>query len=283
MVRNPDYAQIIYDRTMAAGLPGLVRDGNPAYLSTFVAESDIPFGRVISVGSKVGEPVSAILGGGSQPATAGYLVGYAVDVPVASFTGITTGAITFTIDGTDRALSSLDFSSCTDLADVAAVINTALSTYGTCVYDTTVAAFKVTSATTGSSSTVRVKAPASGVDIRALIGMDANPVYVDGIAARTAVTLGISIRSLTVQAQPAPESNITLVRPNEVGVYCNDGQVLVQVMDSVASRGAAVYYHNTTGQIYATSGGSMTRLGSATFTAPAAAGAIVAVDLVGLR
>lgn len=85
-------------------------------------------------------------------------------------TGITTGAMKITIDGTSRTLSSLDFSSATSVADVAGVINTALSTYGTCtVYNGNII---VKSATTGTEGTISyASAPDSGTDVSALLGL----------------------------------------------------------------------------------------------------------------
>ena len=89
---------------------------------------------------------------------------------LSDLTGITTGAMKITIDGTSRTLSALDFSSATSVSDVAGVINTALSTYGTCtVYGGNII---IKSATTGAESSISyASAPDSGTDVSDLLGL----------------------------------------------------------------------------------------------------------------
>ena len=82
-----------------------------------------------------------------QPA---YLLSGATDV--SGVYSVSSGKLTLTIDGTEVALTSLDFSSATSTADVASVLNTALSTAGTCdVYHDRLI---IKSATTGASGTI---------------------------------------------------------------------------------------------------------------------------------
>lgn len=83
---------------------------------------------------------------------------------------VTTGAFKITIDGTERSISSLDFSSATTISDVASVIGSGLSTYGTCsVYNGNII---IKSATTGTESTISyASAPSSGTDVSALLGL----------------------------------------------------------------------------------------------------------------
>lgn len=89
---------------------------------------------------------------------------------LSDFTAITTGAMKVTIDGSVVALSSLNFSSATSIEDVAGVINTALSTSGSCaVYNGNII---IKSATTGADSTISYAgAPDSGTDVSALLGL----------------------------------------------------------------------------------------------------------------
>lgn len=89
---------------------------------------------------------------------------------VDELTSVTDGAMNITIDGTVKALASLDFSAATSIEDVASVIGTALSTAGTCtVYHGNLI---IKSATTGTSSTISyASAPSSGTDVSALLGL----------------------------------------------------------------------------------------------------------------
>jgi len=89
---------------------------------------------------------------------------------VDNLTSISNGAFKITIDGTEKALASLDFTSATSISDVASVINTALSTAGTCtVYQGNLI---IKSSTDGADSTISyASAPSSGTDVSALLGL----------------------------------------------------------------------------------------------------------------
>lgn len=97
---------------------------------------------------------------------------------------VSSGAFKITIDGTERTLSALDFSSVTSVSDVATVIGTALSTYGTCtVYHDNII---IKSATTGAEATISyANAPDSGTDVSGLLGLTeaAGASYADGYTA----------------------------------------------------------------------------------------------------
>lgn len=73
---------------------------------------------------------------------------------LADLKAITNGSLTITIDGTEEALTGLDFSSATTFSDVATVVDTALSTAGSCEWNVNFQAFVITSATATSSSAV---------------------------------------------------------------------------------------------------------------------------------
>ena len=97
--------------------------------------------------------------------------------PLASLKAVTTGAMTITVDGTEKALSSLDFSSATSYSDVASVISTALSTAATCTFNSSFGAFVVTSATTGAESTITFAgSPASGTDVSEMLGLTSGTI-----------------------------------------------------------------------------------------------------------
>lgn len=74
------------------------------------------------------------------------------DVIYSNFTPISAGTATFVVDGTEHALTGLNFSSVSSLADVASVFNTALSGVTDCADASGKLVF--TSTTTGASSSV---------------------------------------------------------------------------------------------------------------------------------
>lgn len=89
----------------------------------------------------------------TQAATSGKLLFENVNDTYTEYTSITDGTLTIKVDGTEKALSSLDFSSATSMNDVAGVFTTALSSSATCTY-TLGSGLTITSATSGSSSIV---------------------------------------------------------------------------------------------------------------------------------
>lgn len=123
------------------------------------------------------KPASVQIGRWAQAATAAILEGgalLAAEQLPSAWTGITTGSMKITIDSTLVTLSALDFHLITNMNGVAAVIATALSTHGTCVWDAAYSRFEITSATTGASSTITYVQPTgSGVDISAMTHLTA--------------------------------------------------------------------------------------------------------------
>lgn len=116
-----------------------------------------------------------------QPA---YLLGSTVSLTALS--AVSTGAFAITIDGTAREITDLDFSEATTLEQVASVVNTALSTYGTCeVYHDKLL---IKSNATGTEGTISYAGtPASGTDVSALLGLTeaSGAVAKDGYKAGT--------------------------------------------------------------------------------------------------
>ena len=277
-----DYVQIAYDRNQLQGLPGSLTGLNDTRLFSFLAAAEIPFGRVISAAGDT-LPRPAILGGGQQAATAGYMTGAAIDTGIATFAAITNGGLKVTIDGTAVSLTALDFSSCLSYADVAGVINTALSTNGSCAFSPVTGAITITSATTGASSSVtKVEDIATYTSIIDEIGFGGSNIIVPGKAQYTPTVLGVSVRSVTVESKDSgANSNLPVVKVGDVGCYIRDGTIKVEVMDA-CTIGGSVYYDATTGQIYAASSGH-TALGSAKFMESGAAGQVVMIDVTGLR
>ena len=132
----------------------------------------------------------------SQPA---YLL--SGDVDVASVIAISTGSMKITIDGSVVELTDLDFSSATDLAGIATIINTALSTSGSCeVYH---GKLLIKSAGTGSTATISYASAAdSGTDVSALLGLTAanSATVVDGITVGTIADELAAIADFATQA-----------------------------------------------------------------------------------
>lgn len=91
--------------------------------------------------------------GSTISATAGSLVFANVDTTISSWKAISDGDLSLKIDGTAKNLTSLNFSSANSMSDVAGVINTALSSDGTCAYSASTG-LTITSATTGKTSSV---------------------------------------------------------------------------------------------------------------------------------
>lgn len=99
--------------------------------------------------------------GTTTPATAGKLTGGVLssgEQSLANFTGITSGSMSLTIDGTPKAISAVDLSGVTSMDDVAAAINSKTTPEATVSWAAGTAQFIVTSATTGSTSTVTAPA-----------------------------------------------------------------------------------------------------------------------------
>lgn len=90
-------------------------------------------------------------------ATAGKLVGGVLssgEQTMSNFTAITAGTLNLVVDGTPRNLTGLNFSAATTLANVASILQTALSTHATVAWNSSAGQFTITSTTTGSTSNV---------------------------------------------------------------------------------------------------------------------------------
>jgi len=137
---------------------------------------------------QIPQPSQLFIGRWAKTATSGLLVGgvlTAEEQTLATWTAITNGGVNFTIDGTARNLTGLNFSSALNMNGVASVINTALGVNGSCTWDGE--KFTVTSATTGTSSTVAYATAGAGTNIATMLKLTsalASPP-VAGIAAET--------------------------------------------------------------------------------------------------
>lgn len=135
------------------------------------------------------QPAEVRIGRWARTATAGLLNGAlrsAAQQDIAIFTAITSGGFAITIDGVLRTLATINLSAAANLNAVAALIQTALSTWGTCVWNANLARFEIASATTGATSIITA---VSATPLSTALGITtaAGATTVDGIAAETPV------------------------------------------------------------------------------------------------
>lgn len=123
------------------------------------------------------QPSLLYLGVFAQTATAGRLQGgvrTAAQQTLTLFSSVTDGALDVSIDGVSETITAVDFTGDASLNAVAATLTTALTGAGIVTWDATHAQFALTSATTGSASSVSFSTtPATGTDLGPLFGFDA--------------------------------------------------------------------------------------------------------------
>ena len=288
----PDSVQTSYTRNIADGLPGTPANLNPEHVASFISEEDngIAFGVVISQGdTAVGTTVGARNGQVNLAATSGYARSTgAVTTLLATWKAITDGSFKVAVDGTLRSITAVNTSAVTSMADVAAAIQARLrvatSSTETVTYtaDNGTGYFTITSATTGTSSVVtNIVDNSTGTAIKDKFGFSSYSPKA-GYAAVTAAALGIALRSVTVEAQPMPDSGITKIMRGRVGAYIYDGPVKVLCKEATAYRGQ-VYFNKTSGEIYASSTASTAALGTAKFKGVYSIGEVGVIDITGLR
>ncbi|NTG00108.1 DUF3383 domain-containing protein [Agrobacterium rhizogenes] len=150
----------------------------PEYLSADLFFSQTPQPSIVYVGRWAQTATSGRLNGGVLSGT---------QQDISNFTSITNGSMKVDIDGATKTLSTLNFSSVTNLNGVASIVDTALAG-ASCVWDSVSERFVIESDTTGTTSTVGyASATGSGTDISALLnlvtGVASPPVA--GIAGET--------------------------------------------------------------------------------------------------
>lgn len=142
------------------------------------------------------KPSTLMIGRWLRTATAGLNVGGILtpaEQSLSNWTSITSGGLVISIDSVVKTLTTLNFSSQTNLNGVATIITTALSTSGTCTWNGK--NFTITSATTGASSTVGFATAGSGTDISAQLKLTAvtSQSLVPGYIAETPVTCATTL------------------------------------------------------------------------------------------
>lgn len=117
---------------------------------------------------------------------------------MSNFTAVSSGGFSATIDGTLRHFATIDLSAETNLNGVANKIDTAITSYATCVWTGT--RFVIKSKTTGAASAVTaLTAPSSGTDIKALLNgtVALGAIEVVGIVAESAVDCVAALDALS--------------------------------------------------------------------------------------
>lgn len=122
------------------------------------------------------QPTSLWIGRWFLAAGSGVLRGAsltATQQTLTNFTAVTSGGFTYTKNGVSTPVSGINLSTATSLNSVASIITSAL-TGATMVWNANYGRFELTSATTGSTSSISLlTAPGSGTDISGLLGMTA--------------------------------------------------------------------------------------------------------------
>lgn len=138
------------------GVKGLgLNQGSPVkavykgYCGIIIDQATVNYGDKVYVGSNGTVKASS----SSISASAGTLTFANINTTLSSWTAISNGDLSLKIDGVAKNLTSLDFSGATDMDGVASVINTALSSDGTCTYSSSTG-LVITSDSTGSTSSV---------------------------------------------------------------------------------------------------------------------------------
>lgn len=140
-------------------------------------------------------PAILYIGKWAQAATVAALLGgtpTAANQVISGWTGVTTGSMAITVDGVVKTLSALNFSAAGSMNAVAGIIQTALSSSATCVWNANYKRFEIRSTTTGASSTITYATPTgSGVDISTKSGLSlagGASAPVNGIVAETPIS-----------------------------------------------------------------------------------------------
>jgi len=126
----------------------------------------------------------------ANAAAAGRIYGATKTFAVSSFTGITTGAFKLTLGAYTADVTGINFSSATTLSNVATILQTAIRaivaggadwTAASVTYNATANRFELVGGVVDAEA-VATAAPASGTDVRTLLGWDATAVFSPGVA-----------------------------------------------------------------------------------------------------
>lgn len=182
-IKTIDTAERMRVYTTLSGVTNDFGTTTPEYLAANLFFSQSPNPAILYIGRWAQSATQADLHGGTPTAA---------NQVVSGWTGVTTGSLSITIDGSVKTLSGLNFSSQTNMNGVAGVIQTGLGGSITCVWNANYNRFEIYSGTTGPSSTMTYATPTgSGVDISTKSGLSlagGASAPVNGIAAETPVS-----------------------------------------------------------------------------------------------
>jgi hypothetical protein len=200
----------------------IVSYGSLAEVATAFGTSAPEYLAALLFFSQSPKPNQLYIGKWAQSAVAGRLIGAALTATqqtLATFTAVTNGALKLSIDGASAVtISSLNLSGATNLNGVAAIINSAL-TGATCAWNGT--QFVIKSSTTGATSAIGFPtAPASGTDLKAILGLTAalGARSVGGIAAETALAALTAIDTLATFAYGVMFASSNVVDADHIAV-----------------------------------------------------------------
>ena len=181
-------------------IEGVVEDfgsSAPEYTAAALFFGQSPQPSILYIGRWARVAAAGMLKGGSFAASS-------QTSTLSTLQAISTGSMKVTIDGTERTLSSLNFTAITNLNGAATVLDTALTSWADCVWDAVQARFVITSHTTGVLSTVSfASASGSGADVsstlrlRADQGGDYMSTVIVGVAAESALTCVTTMGSIS--------------------------------------------------------------------------------------
>ncbi|GLQ96475.1 DUF3383 domain-containing protein [Dyella mobilis] len=122
------------------------------------------------------QPSQLYIGVFAQAATSGRLVGGVLSTAqqaLSNFTAVSSGDMDIIVDGTSHTITAINLSGAANLNAVAALVTAGFSGAATVTWNANSGQFYVTSATTGTTSSVAfATAPGSGTDIGALMNLE---------------------------------------------------------------------------------------------------------------
>lgn len=169
-----------------ADLDGVAADFGttaPEYLAADLFFSQSPQPSILYIGRWASGATPGQLAGGVIGSTAQATL-------LTTLQAITTGGMTVSVDGTSHTLSNLDFSGISNLNGAATILDTALTSWADCAWDSVQGQFVITSHTAGPSSTVTgATDPGSGAQLATDLKLTtaAGGASTSGISAETPV------------------------------------------------------------------------------------------------
>jgi hypothetical protein len=226
----------------------------PEYVAGSIFFAQNPNGTFY-IGRWAKTATSAILHGGLFNAAAQAAL-------ITSLSAVTTGSMTITIGGTATPLSPLNFSGVTTMPGIAAIINTALSTHGSCVWNSIYGRFDITAGATGITSTITYAAPTgTGVDesVNLLLTAAGGASLVQGQALETPLAalsilaaypgymLGFALNAYADLAVSDYEACAAFIEGTlkTFGITINDANVLASTTTDLAALLAGFAYTRT--------------------------------------